>query len=137
MKTQRIALIADFLKLDRYAMTDFWAVCPFEPDDFSEDVRPADLRSWRQVGMVWGRLSGLTTQKAGKAFYKDHATVIHAEKIVLDTLIDKRKGCRYVYERLMELVKHCTYPQLGPDTSTNEAISLVWLQNKMNETPSN
>jgi hypothetical protein len=37
---------------------------------------------WRQLGMTWAVLSGMTLVDAGKLFKKDHATVIYATSMI-------------------------------------------------------
>jgi hypothetical protein len=130
MKTKRISLIADHINLKRYSMNDFWAVCPFDQDEFRPDERTASIRSWKQLGMVWARLSGFTSTESGRMFYRDHSTCLHAEKIVLDTLIDFKIGCKHVWLAMNEIKDHCNrYTERYQDMCVNEAVSIVLLEN--------
>jgi len=132
MKTTRTALITDHLKLPRYSMADFWVCCPFHIDEFKPDDRTAEIRSWRQVGMVWGRLEGLSQQKSARLFYRDHATCLNAEKVVLDTLIDVRMGCKHVKHVIEQLTTHCHgYARKQDEMCLNELVSLIQLENTL------
>jgi hypothetical protein len=38
---------------------------------------------WRQIGMAWATLTGLSLSEAGKLFNKDHATVIYSQEMIV------------------------------------------------------
>ncbi len=60
----------------------FWKTCPYTIDELNAKNRSRKLAVWRQIGMVWYRLSGKSLKGAGKVFDRNHATVLHSIKIV-------------------------------------------------------
>jgi hypothetical protein len=38
---------------------------------------------WRQLGMAWATLTGLSLTEAGKTFNKDHATVVYSQEMIV------------------------------------------------------
>jgi chromosomal replication initiation ATPase DnaA len=115
----------------RYEMSDFYAVCPFTIEQLCKPNRKNEIKEWRQIGMVWGRLSGLTTTKTGKMFSKDHSTVIHSTKFILDCI----EG--YGYESILEKIKEVTTGvktvRQHEDMNVNEAVCAVLINNRLME----
>lgn len=135
MKTTIPHQIREKLDLDRYTMEDFWAACPHTPDEILSGTRKAEIRSWRQVGMVWGRLCGMSQAVAGDMMGgKDHATVLHSEKLVITTLQDPKFGDPLIREALDAIEKHISlYIMASDDINVNEAACAVLLDRIIGE----
>jgi hypothetical protein len=65
-------------------MVDFWRTCPYQPTEILMKTKWEPLASWRKVGMVWSLLSGTTMYQAATTFDRDHSTISHAAKNVLN-----------------------------------------------------
>ena len=135
MKTKNSHQIKQELGLERYTMEDFWAACPHSPDEILSGTRKAEIRSWRQVGMVWGRLCGMSSAAAGAAMGgKDHATVLHSEKLVITTLQGEKYGDPLVREALHAIEIHVSmYIMATDDVNVNDAACAVLLDRLMGE----
>lgn len=59
-------------------MDDFWTVCPYSFTGAEVRSRKRELVWWRNVGMVWGFMSGLTLDQSGQLFDRHHGVVLHA-----------------------------------------------------------
>lgn len=127
MKVKKPQIIKSKLKLERYTMEDFWQSCPHDVDEVMSKDRHTHLRAWRQVGMVWARLTGLSLSKAGDMFGgKNHATVLHAENLILDVL--DGFGDPYIREILDEIEMHTIrFMPNDEDINVNEASCIVML----------
>lgn len=135
LKKSRPHQIKKALGLDRYTMEDFWASCPHSKQEILSGTRKAEIRSWRQVGMVWGRLCGMSSAAAGDAMGgKDHATVLHSENLVITTLQDPRYGDPLIREALNAIESHISlYIMETDDVNVNEAACLALLDRLMGE----
>lgn len=135
MKTSKPHQIKNALGLDRYTMEDFWASCPHTPDEIMSGTRKGEIRSWRQVGMVWGRLCGISSAVAGAEMGgMDHATVLHSENLVLTTLQDPKFGDPLIREALNAIERHVSlYIMATDDINVNEAACAVLLDRLMGE----
>jgi hypothetical protein len=65
-----------------YTMHEFFLVCPYSHEELKIANRSRDRMQWRQLGMTWAVLSGMTLVDAGSLFNKDHATVIYATSMI-------------------------------------------------------
>lgn len=74
------------IRSPKYHMFDFWEVCPWPPDELLHEGRIHEAKMWRQIGMSWQVLCGSTLAAAGSAFGRDHATVLHAMKVLVENL---------------------------------------------------
>jgi Bacterial dnaA protein helix-turn-helix len=75
-------------KLDRFSFHEnsFYEVTPYDSSELSSSNRKRNLVVWRSVGMVWLRLCGYSQETTAEIFNRDHTTVHHAEKQVLNAL---------------------------------------------------
>ena len=62
----------------------FFEVCPIPLNDLFGKTKLHSVATWRSVGMVWMRLSGLTQTQVGEMFNRHHSTVVYAEHSMLD-----------------------------------------------------
>lgn len=126
MKTTKPHKIKSMLNLERYNMDDFWSACPHDVDIIKSKTRKEDIRSWRQVGMVWARLCGLSLEDAGLMLGRDHATVVHSENMFIDVL--EGFGDPLIRVAIKEVQEHIReYIPKNQDMNVNEASCLVVL----------
>lgn len=107
-------------------MHDFWAMCPHTPAELIKKDRRREVKTWRQIGMVWATLTGESISEAARHFGRDHATVLHAQQIVIDTL----EGFGDEFVRIyIDRIKEHTFcsAEVQEDINTNEAICMVIL----------
>jgi hypothetical protein len=67
-------------------MHEFFLVCPYTHEELKIANRSRDRMQWRQIGMAWATLTGLSLSESGKLFNKDHATVIYSQQMLIDAL---------------------------------------------------
>lgn len=128
----RLDLIRDKVGANRYNEGDFWIACPLSEAELNSSSRYTNVRAWRQTGMVWMRLCGRSLHSTGRLFSRDHATVLHAEKEAFKVLQDKRQGCSFLLERIMEVSDHThMWVKKHDDVCVNEGISLILLENQI------
>ena len=101
-------------KRNFYTMHEFFNVCPYSFDELRKSNRQQHVMQWRQVGMFWCTLTGLSLTEVGNQFNRDHATVIHAQKMIIlaidgfhPTLNDKLQD---VID-CIEIAQHSTHDQ--------------------------
>ena len=117
----------------RYEMSDFYAVCPIPIELIKGTTRKRTIVYWRQVGMVWARLSGFSGPKASAIFNRDHATCIHAEKSVLDSF-HARFGNDEIREMIEEVEEFAnTQIVQNEEMGVNECISAVIIERNLIE----
>lgn len=75
-----------FPKNQNFNITDFLMVCPYDIDELRTPDRTQDLREWRQIGMSWKAIQDGGLMGASRMFKRDHATVLHSLKLVVDAL---------------------------------------------------
>jgi hypothetical protein len=75
--------VINLIKWNKFEMSDFYFVCPFDFNDPKNKTRLREVVLWRNVGVLWAWLSGDGIVSAGKLFHRDHSTVIHAIKQVI------------------------------------------------------
>jgi hypothetical protein len=85
--------------------------------------------------MVWYVLSGGKTSEAATEFSRsNHATAVHAQKVILDVL--QGFGDPAIRSILNTLISYAQgFPEPTTEPHVNELISLVMLENR--KTPSN
>jgi hypothetical protein len=83
MKLQR-GKISKLINYSSFEMVDFYNSCPFIFEGETLKTRRQEVVMWRNIGMVWGWLGGKSLQKAGEEFGRDHSTVIHAIKQIIN-----------------------------------------------------
>ena len=66
-----------------YTMHEFFLVCPFSHEELKIANRSRERMQWRQIGMTWASLTGLSLKESGKLFNKDHATVIYSQEMIV------------------------------------------------------
>jgi len=69
-----------------YTMHEFFLVCPYSHEELKIANRSRDRMQWRQLGMAWATLTGLSLTESGNMFNKDHATVIYSQQMLIDAL---------------------------------------------------
>jgi len=75
-----------FPKRNFYTMHEFFLVCPYSKDELKIPNRSRDIMQWRQLGMAWACLCGMSIVEAGKMFNKDHATVVYSQEMLVYAL---------------------------------------------------
>jgi hypothetical protein len=116
----------------RYEMSDFYAVCPIPYSLLHSKKRDKDIVRWRQIGMVWLRLSGKSLKDSGGHFAKDHATCIHAEGCVADSF--EKYGDNVIRDYVEDLVRFVEgNVQQSEDVNVNEAVCAVLINNRIME----
>ena len=73
-------------KRNFYTMHEFFLVCPYSIDELKIPNRSRDIMQWRQLGMAWACLCGMSIVEAGKMFNKDHATVVYSQEMLVYAL---------------------------------------------------
>jgi len=61
-------------------------VCPYTHEELKIANRSRDRMQWRQLGMAWATLTGLSLTESGNMLNKDHATVIYSQQMLIDAL---------------------------------------------------
>jgi len=114
----------------RYEISDFYAVCPIPYAILHSKKRDKDIVRWRQIGMVWLRLSGKTTVNAASHFSRDHSTCIWAEGCVADSF--EKYGDEVIREYVEELVCFVEGNVMqSEDMNVNEAVCAVLINNRL------
>jgi len=126
-QSEHLTKIKQATNCERYDMNDFYSVCPFEIKEIHGKSRLSPIVRWRHVGLVWGRLCGMTMQEIGKEFKRDHSTVIYAEGMVANSL--DKWGDKWMEDILFQVVNQSrTY-----DANVNEAVSAVLINNRLSK----
>lgn len=112
---------AQLPKRNFYTMHEFFLVCPCSHESLKEANRLRQLMQWRQVGMVWATLSGLSLTEAGRMFNKNHATVIHSQEMVKLALEGYHPELKDKFMEVMESVELAQ--SASHDINTNYIIS--------------
>lgn len=79
-------ILSKLPKRNFYTMHEFFLVCPYSHEELKIADRSRDKMQWRQLGMAWATLTGLSLTEAGNMFNKDHATVIYSQQMLIDAL---------------------------------------------------
>jgi hypothetical protein len=127
--------IKKHLKEKHYHLEDFWLACPYTFEELIANRKYKRI-IYLHIGMVWARLSGLSTLQTGEMFKRHHSTVTHAEQCVLNTLESVKFGKKeyleviekvlYFYKvnsDILDVVK-------TEDTYQDHYASMVFLENK-------
>lgn len=83
----------------KYDITDFWSVCPISPSEVCSESRQRLIVSARHVAATWMVLSGDNAQRAAALIERDHATVLHSMKRVMEALEHPRQ-----HPEIMEII---------------------------------
>jgi chromosomal replication initiation ATPase DnaA len=127
---KNIDRIKSKVNAQRYEMSDFYAVCPIPKADLHSRKRDKDIVRWRQIGMVWLRLSGNTTVIAASHFSLDHSTCIWAEGCVADSF--EKYGDEVIRDYLEDLVRFVEGNVMqSEDMNVNEAVCAVLINNRL------
>jgi chromosomal replication initiation ATPase DnaA len=126
-QSEQLKKIMKATNCERYDMNDFYAVCPFYQEDIKGKSRLAPIVRWRQVGLVWGRLCGMTMHDISKEFNRDHSTVVHSEKMVANSL--ERFGDKWMEDILYQVINQAR----SYDANVNEAVSAVLINNRLSK----
>lgn len=131
----KLEKIKTHLNQRKFYMEDFWSACPYSIEELSA-TRKHQTLVYLHVGMVWARLTRLSTLEVGKMFNRNHSTVTHAEKCILNTLENIKFGKKeyleviekvlYFYKvnsDILDVVK-------TEDTYQDHYASMVFLENK-------
>ena len=76
-------ILSKLPKRNFYTMHEFFLVCPYTHEELKIVNRSRDRMQWRQLGMAWATLTGLSLTEAGKTFNKDHATVVYSQEMIV------------------------------------------------------
>lgn len=106
----------------------FFEVCPIPLDELLGPSRLQRIVGWRNVGMVWMRLSGMTLTQAGEMFNRNHATVSHAEVQVLDALTGFHPRLKEKFDRVLNYGQNTCIS--SKDMNINLVNSLILLENE-------
>ncbi len=79
-------ILSKLPKRNFYTMHEFFLVCPYSHEELKIADRSRDKMQWRQLGMAWATLTGLSLTESGNMFNKDHATVIYSQQMLIDAL---------------------------------------------------
>ena len=104
-----------------YTMHEFFMVCPYTQDELKIPNRSREIMQWRQLGMCWASLTGLSIVEAGKMFNKDHATVVYSQKMVEYAVDGFHPLLREKLQEVLDCVEIAQH-QSG-DVNTNLIIS--------------
>jgi hypothetical protein len=131
-QSEQLKKIMKATNCERYDMNDFYAVCPFTKEELKGKSRLKNVARWRQVGMVWARLSGLGLDESAKMFNRNHSTAIYAEKIVSYSL--DKWGDKWIQSIMLDIMDFVTtHPLKTDDTCVNEAVSAVLINNRLSK----
>ena len=79
-------ILSKLPKRSFYTMHEFFLVCPYTHEELKIANRSRDRMQWRQLGMAWATLTGLSLAESGKLFNKDHATVVYSQEMLVYAL---------------------------------------------------
>jgi chromosomal replication initiation ATPase DnaA len=105
----------------------FFEVCPIPLNDLLGTSRLQRIVSWRTVGMVWMRLSGMTLKQSGDMFNRNHTTVMHAENQILDALTGFHPRLKEKFDKVLKYGQNTCVS--NTDTNINLVNSLLLLEN--------
>jgi chromosomal replication initiation ATPase DnaA len=105
----------------------FFEVCPIPLNDLLGSSRLQRIVSWRTVGMVWMRLSGMTLKQSGDMFNRNHTTVMHAENQILDALTGFHPRLKEKFEKVLKYGQNTCVS--NTDANINLVNSLLLLEN--------
>lgn len=120
------------INVHHFEMSDFWSVCPYTFEGVEKRTRKREIVHWRNVGMLWAFMSGMSLQKAGELFDRDHATVIHG----IENILTAYEG--YGHVELVDIINTIQDNKLSTifksdDSNINYAISQVILDSRYSE----
>ena len=100
-----------------YTMHEFFLVCPYSIDELKIPNRSRDIMQWRQLGMAWACLCGMSIVEAGKTFNKDHATVVYSQKMLEYALDGFHPMLRDKLQQVIECVEIEQHASNDPNTN--------------------
>jgi chromosomal replication initiation ATPase DnaA len=106
----------------------FFEVCPIPLNELLGSSRLQRIVSWRTVGMVWMRLSGMTLKQSGDMFNRNHTTVMHAENQILDALTGFHPKLKEKFDKVLKYGQNTCVS--NTDTNINLVNSLILLENE-------
>ena len=106
----------------------FFEVCPIPLNELLGSSRLQRIVSWRTVGMVWMRLSGMTLKQSGDMFNRNHTTVMHAENQILDALTGFHPRLKEKFDKVLNYGQNTCVS--NTDTNINLVNSLLLLENE-------
>lgn len=117
----------------RYEMRDFWAICPYSSKEIASSSRKREHIIYRNVGVVWAWLSGLTLRESGEMFGRGHCMTIHAIKEIKKAFEDG-----YGHIEMIDVVNQMRdnsfiFEHQTGDVHMDEIRSLVSLENLIAE----
>lgn len=123
--------IKTFPKGTLFTMQDFYSVCPYTLEELKIQNRHREIMQWRQLGMVIYAIVNSHVSNAGKHFERDHATVIHAMKMVQLA----NNGYHPEFKEKITQVLEARYSDLikTDDINVNEVTALIKLQRLINK----
>lgn len=118
--------------IKRFEMSDFWAVCPYTFEGWERRTRKREVLFWRNVGMLYAYMSGMTLEKAGQVFDRDHATVIHG----IGSILTAYEGWGHI--EMLDIINTINNHSLlsvdqSHDVGINYAVSQVILDSMIGE----
>lgn len=69
-----------------FDIDDVFKACPYTFIELQKKSRLKDLVQWRQISMIFKYASGSTFEQVGHYFNKDHSTIVHSLKCVINAL---------------------------------------------------
>ena len=116
-----------FPKNTRFKFEDFLIACPFSIEYLREPNRKMEVMQWRQIGMTWYAIEFNHVSEAGRFFHKDHSTVCHAMRQLLD-----RKYNPLLQEKIDKVLQYMELEIAdSDDINERELNSLMYLEKIM------
>lgn len=100
-----------------YTMHEFFLVCPYSIDELRIPNRSRDIMQWRQLGMAWACLCGMSIIEAGKTFNKDHATVVYSQEMIVLALDGFHPLLREKLQDVIDCVEIAQHASNDPNTN--------------------
>ena len=104
-------------KRNFYTMHEFFLVCPYSIDELRTTKRNQHVMQWRQVGMFWGTLKDLSLTEVGNEFNRDHATVIHAQKMIILAIDGFHPMLREKLQDVIDCIQIAQHSSHDPNTN--------------------
>lgn len=116
---------------------DFYRTCPINEEVIKSKIRDSHVVKWRHLGCVWVLLSCNSLTEAAKVMKRNHATIIHAVKKVVNAIEGYDDELLKCLEMLVDNSRKGVYlnyvdKQYNDDIKENELVGLVSLQSNFN-----
>lgn len=116
-----------FPKNTRFNFEDFLIACPFSIEYLRQKNRKTEVMQWRQIGMCWYAIEFNHVSDAGRFFNKDHSTVCHSMRQLLD-----RKYNPLLQEKIDKVLQYMELEIADSnDMNEKEKNSLIYLEKIM------